>query len=109
MEEKHKDILKRCYVPLMKDLEPKKLFAHLIQERVMTSDDKERISKIDKRKRQSEEFMNILLRRGPRAYQEFVKALEDKQPFLACILLREGTYIIPSPKVSKAEDNFNHP
>ena len=108
MEEKQRDLLSKCHVPLVKDLVPKKLFPHLIQEEVMTSDDKERINKIDKRKRQSEEFLSILPKRGPRAYQEFVKALEEKQPSLACILLREGRYIIPSPKMSLVYANFNH-
>jgi len=87
-------------VSLVKDLEPEKLFPYLIQEGIMTSGDKERINKIDKRKRQSEEFLSILPARGPRAYQEFVKALEEKQPCLACILLREGRYITPSPNMS---------
>ena len=85
---------------LVKDLEPKKLFPHLIQEGIMTSGDKERVNKIDKLKRQSEEFLSMLPARGPRAYQEFVKALEEKQPCLACILLREGWYITPSPNMS---------
>ncbi|XP_020629991.1 caspase-2-like [Orbicella faveolata] len=87
--EKHRNILRRCHASLVKDLEPKKLFPHLIQEGIMTSDDTKRINKIDKRKRQSQEFLSILPARGPRAYQEFVKALEEKQPSLACILLRE--------------------
>jgi len=89
MEEKHRNILRRCHVSLVEDLEPEKLFHYLMQEGIMTSGDKERINKIDKRKRQSEEFLSILPARGPRAYQEFVKALEEKQPCLACILLRE--------------------
>jgi len=98
MEEKHIDILRRRHVVLVRDLEPKKLFANLIQERVMTPDDQQEINKISTRISQSEEFLSILPRRGPTAYPEFVKALEEKQPFLACILLREGrleNYTIP--------------
>ena len=108
MEEKHRDLLRRCHVRLVEDLVPKKLFPHLIQEGIMTSDDKERINQIDKRKRQSKEFLSILQTRGPHAYQEFMMALEEKQPFLACILLREGRYIIPSPKMSMVYADFNH-
>lgn len=98
MEEKHIDILRRRHVVLVRNLEPRKLFAHLIQERVMTPDDQEGINKIPTRGSQSEEFLSILPTRGPTAYPEFVKALEEKQPFLACILLREGRlvyYTIP--------------
>lgn len=90
MEEKHMEILTRRRVALVKDLVPEKIFAHLIQVGVMTSDDQERINKIDKRRSHSKEFLSTLRARGPRAYEEFVKALEEKQPFLACILLREG-------------------
>lgn len=77
---------------LVRDLEPKNLFAHLIQEGVMTPDDQEEINKIPTRRSQSEDFLRKLPTKGPRAYQEFVKALEKKQSFLACILLREGRY-----------------
>ena len=33
----------------------------------------------------------ILTTKGPRAYEEFVKALEKDHCFLACQLLKEGT------------------
>lgn len=98
MEEKHIDILTRRHVVLVRNLEPWKLFAHLIQERVMTPDDQEGMNDIPTRGRRSEKFLSILPARGPTAYPEFVKALEEKQPFLACILLREGRlvyYTIP--------------
>ena len=95
MEDKHRDILRSCHVALVTDLEPEMLFAHLIQERVMTLDHQEKINKIATRKLQSEEFLSILLRSGPKAYQEFVNALEENQSFLACKLLREGKYFIP--------------
>ena len=95
MEDKHRDILKSCHVALVTDLEPEMLFAHLIQEGIMISDDQEEITKIARRTRRNEEFLSILSRRGPTAYQEFVKALEENQSFLACKLLREGKYFIP--------------
>jgi len=90
MEDKHINILRRHHVVLVTDLEPKRLIAHLIQERVMTPDDQEGINKIATQRSQSEEFLRILRTRGPTAYQEFVKALEKNQSFLACILLRDG-------------------
>lgn len=107
MEEKHREILRKCHVALVKDLEPKKIFAHLIQEGVMTPDDQEGINKLNTQTSQTEEFLRILPKRGPGAYQEFVRALEEKQAFLACVLLREGNYIIPSPKMSMVYANFN--
>ncbi len=91
MEQKHKDILLNCHVALVEDLEPNKVFPHLIQERVLTEDDQQRNQTIATRKDRSEEFLKILKTCGPCAYEEFVKALEQKQTFLACLLLREGT------------------
>ena len=76
---KNRDILKSCHVALVTDLEPEMLFAHLIHEGIMISDDQEEITKIARRTRRNEEFLSILSRRGPTAYQEFVKALEENQ------------------------------
>jgi len=94
MEDKHIDILRRRHVALVRDLEPKRLFAHLIQERVMTPNDQEGINNITTRRSRSEEFLRILPTRGPTAFQQFVKALEEHKPFLACTLLRDGRYIL---------------
>ena len=96
MEDKHRDILTKCHVALVRDLEPQKLFAHLIQERILTSDEQEEINKITTRRSQREEFLRKLQTGGPAAYGEFVNALEKNQSFLACKLLREGKNIIPS-------------
>lgn len=73
----------------------------------MTPGDQEGINKIYRRTNRTEEFLRILPTRGPGAYQEFVRALEEKQAFLACVLLREGKYIIPSPKMFMVYVNFN--
>jgi len=94
MEDKHRKTLTGCQVVLENDLEPNNLFAYLIQEGVMTPDDQEEINKRPTRRSQSEEFLRKLPTRGPRAYQEFVKALEKNQSFLACILLREELKIV---------------
>ena len=92
---------------LAKDLVPKKLLPHLIQEGILSLDDKERINQIDKRKHQSEELLKILTSRGPHAYQELVNALKENQPSLACILLREGRFInIPLLQNSMVYTNF---
>ncbi len=100
MEKKHRDILTECHVELMQDLEPEKVFPLLIQERVLTEDDQERISKLATRKDRSEELLRKLKGCGPCAFGVFVKALEKTQSHLAC-LLREGRYCNASPKMSR--------
>ncbi len=101
MEEKHKNTLIKCHVKLVEELEPKKVFPLLIQERVLSQDDQERISKIASRKERSEEFLRILQGCGPCAFDVFVKALENTTQTHLARLLRKGRYYYASPKMSK--------
>ena len=90
MDRKHRDILIKCRVALVKDLVPNDLFPHLVQERVLTSNDQERLEVITTRQERADRLLTTLPTKGPNAYKEFLNALEIHQPFLACVLLREG-------------------
>lgn len=93
MEKRHKKILIKCHETLVEDLDPIDVFPHLIQKEVLNLHHQERIKNIDPTRRgKNEELLTILPTRGPKAYAVFVKALEKTQPFLACLLLREGRY-----------------
>ncbi len=87
-----------CHQALVKDLQPNEVFPHLIQKRVLTLDDQEGNRKLATRREKIEEFLTILPTRGPCAYEEFVKALENSQAFLACLLLKEGTGLFSSSR-----------
>ncbi|ELU13308.1 hypothetical protein CAPTEDRAFT_204236, partial [Capitella teleta] len=68
MEEVHKELITDNLVPLTRDLDPGQIYTELIAGRVLTFEDKEKISKIDTRKAQSMELISVLLRKGPNAF-----------------------------------------
>lgn len=75
MDKKHRKILKENHVALLDDLEPQQLLSHLTD--VLSDADIESINAIkDNRRRQSELLLDILPRRGQKAFDSFVNALE---------------------------------
>ncbi|ELT98336.1 hypothetical protein CAPTEDRAFT_205618 [Capitella teleta] len=79
MEEIQKELITDNLVPLTRDLDPSQIYTELIAGRVLTFEDKEKISKIDTRKAQSMELISVLLRKGPNAFGVFMDALQCTQ------------------------------
>lgn len=96
---KYKNILLKFYVLLLEKLDPSEVSLQLLTAGVLTSDDKEKIEEKHSQKEKNEELLMILTTKGPRAYEEFVKALEKDHCFLACQLLKEGTCCADQPEV----------
>ena len=90
MKEYHKLILQRLNEELVKDLDPEKLLRYLFHKEVIDVDDMDEIRSWRVRKDVSEALIHKLLRKGPEAFPELVEGLQKKQPFLACLLLKEG-------------------
>lgn len=88
---KYKNTLLKFRELLLENLDPNKVSRQLLTAGVLTSDDKEKIEENPSQREKSEELLMMLATKGPRAYEEFVKALEKDQYFLACQLLKEGT------------------
>lgn len=84
MDDKHRDILRRNRSALSKDLEPKKIVHHLAD--VLDVQDEENIRAIKTRKEASYELLDMLPRRGPKAFGVFKEALRKKQRHLAILL-----------------------
>lgn len=70
----------------MDNLEPSKLLNSLD---VLDDDDRDKLKSVQIRKEQAEELLDILSRRGPEAFQNFVAALYKSQEFLAKRLIQE--------------------
>lgn len=89
MEDKQEKVLSENWRVLRKCLEPTKLLPHL--ETVLDYEDKEKIKNQTNRADQSDLLLDILPRRGPRAFDCFVKALqaEKTQDYLAHILKKQ--------------------
>lgn len=88
MDNIHREILQRKWVELGKDLEPVRLLKHMTE--VLNSEDREKITaQPQTRTKCADIFLDMLPRRGGKAFHCFLKALEENQPHLAEMLRRE--------------------
>ena len=90
MRECHKHILQRHSVELVNDLEPEPQLLYLYHKEVIDEDDMDEIRSWKVRKNKSEALIFKLMKKGPQAFSTLVDGLQNKQPFLACSLLKEG-------------------
>ena len=77
---------------LLENLDPHEVSIQLLSAGVLTSDDKQKIEENPSQREKSGELLIMLAKKGPRAYEEFVKVLEKDQCSLAYQLLKEGMY-----------------
>ena len=96
MEKKHRDILRRKRVQLVDDLEPKQLLNYLLQEEALTDNDAETIKVEPTRSSQAEKLLDILPRRGPKAFGVFCDALESSVGQRHLVLLLKGNISVDS-------------
>lgn len=90
MDDKHRNSLKENRVALMRDLEPLQLLSHLTD--VLNDTDMEEIKARASRVKQSEWLLDILARRGEKAFDIFVNALQSVkgQTHLASLLTKQS-------------------
>lgn len=85
----HRDILRNNRAFLIKNMEPMKLLKHLST--TLDETDDEQIKAQSTRGERSEKLLDILLRKGQNAFDEFVKALREVQSqYLAVTLIEAG-------------------
>ena len=88
MDDTHRDILRKSLRPiLLKDVEPRKLLPYMGN--VFDQTDEEKIKAQTTRTDEVDKMLEILTRRGPNAFDEFVGALLSTQPHLASALIQE--------------------
>ena len=88
MDDKHREILRRNWSTLRRDLEPLRLLRHL--ENILDVTDVEKIRRRHTREDASDKLLEILPRRGPKAFEDFVKALQEVHPHLASPLIQQS-------------------
>jgi len=86
MDDKHREILRRQRPNLRRDLEVMKLLPKLFS--VLDSDDEEEVKAEATRRKMVDKLLSILPKKGPKAFDVFVKGLQENQPCLAAPLLR---------------------
>ncbi|XP_015272754.1 PREDICTED: caspase-2 [Gekko japonicus] len=105
MQKCHQEALKRNRVSLAKQLVLKELLEHLIEKDVITTEMVEIIQAKDGSFSQNVEFLNLLPKRGPKAFLFFCEALrETKQQHLEEMLLST----IPSQSNGTARLNHGY-
>ena len=86
------NILRRHWSTLRRDLEPMKLLPYLVN--VLDVTDEQEVKVKATREDKIDKLLEILPRRGPRAFVYFVIALQEVQPFLAAPLVQESGMIM---------------
>ncbi|KAM7451246.1 hypothetical protein ABFA07_001289 [Porites harrisoni] len=99
MSEEHRKILQRHRVDLIKDLEPLKVLNDLSE--CLDEDDREAVKAKSTRGDRAEKLVDMIPRRGPKAFQCFVAALYKRQHHLAMPLIEESG--IDSSSFGKAD------
>lgn len=84
MDDKHRNILRHNRSAVSRDLEPTKILPQLAD--VLDVQDEAKIRAKETRKEASYALLDMLPRRGQRAFALFMEALRKKQPHLAVYL-----------------------
>ncbi|XP_067057441.1 uncharacterized protein [Acropora muricata] len=99
MEEEHRTILRKNRQLLIKDLEPWKIVNDLAE--IFDEDDRDEVKAENTRKEQAEALLDMLPRKGPTAFKQFLRALNKRQPHLATPMVEESRI-----DVSKCEEGM---
>ncbi|XP_074615788.1 uncharacterized protein LOC141875405 [Acropora palmata] len=88
MEEEHRTILRKNRQHLIRDLEPLKILNDLAQ--IFDEDDRDEVKAESTRKEQVEVLLDMLPRKGPKVFEDFLRALNKRQPHLAYPMIDES-------------------
>ncbi|XP_070581062.1 caspase recruitment domain-containing protein 11-like isoform X2 [Ptychodera flava] len=84
--------LEDCRLEIVKYLDPERIFDDLRAKKVLDAEDCEEIAcrqKYPTRQSRAGKFLDILLRKGPSAYEEFCKILERRHPYLYKVITKK--------------------
>lgn len=88
MDEEHRTILRKNRPHLIRDLEPLRLLNDLAE--IFDEDDRDEVKAENTRKEQVEAFLDKLPRKGPKVFEDFLRALNKRQPHLASPMIDES-------------------
>ena len=93
MDEIHRQVLRRLHLSMVKDLETGRVLDHMYQSDSFSDDDCAQVNISGTRRERCQRFLDILPRRGDKAYHVFLRALEKENlSHLAEKLRRCETY-----------------
>lgn len=100
MDEEHRTILKKNRQHLIRDLEPLKLLNDLAE--LFDEDDRDEVKAENTRKDQVEALLDMLPRKGPTAFEEFLRALNKRQSHLATPMIEQSGIDVSKCEEGKA-------
>ena len=86
MQEEDRKALRSNREALLKDLEPKRVASLLYSREIFSEDDKDSVNAKSTPSEQREEVLNILPRKGPKAFSVFCNVLSEVSPHLEALL-----------------------
>ncbi|XP_078658071.1 uncharacterized protein LOC144903604 [Branchiostoma floridae x Branchiostoma belcheri] len=101
MSDRHRDVIRKKYVPLSRDLKPQYVLPYLYQEKVLTEEMMEDLDAIPDQRRgyKARKLLDVIMTRGDRAFGVFKQALVDAGYGHLAELLEEP----PLPKPTEGE------
>ena len=87
MDKRHRNILKHHRPYLLENMQPIKLLPYLTS--ILDESDRQEVRQEPTTEQQIDKLLDILSRKGPDAFGEFINALERKQMFIALYLKQE--------------------
>ncbi|XP_035700115.1 uncharacterized protein LOC118432591 [Branchiostoma floridae] len=105
MSDHHRDVIRKKYVPLSRDLEARYVTPYLYQEGVLTEEMMEDLAAIpdERRSYKARKLLDIIMTRGDRAFGVFKRALEEAE-YQHLVALLEKTKL---SKTSIERENAN--
>ena len=105
MEQLHKDVLLQKRVYLVENLDTLSLLNHLLQDKILSKIHYDQIKSHKTPGERSEELLDILEKRGPKAYKSLLKALKETNAWWIANAIEEKErypfqYILPVSSAS---------
>ncbi|CAH1232789.1 APAF1 [Branchiostoma lanceolatum] len=91
MNTKHREVLRKNRVAIVESLRVEDIRSHMIQDGILTISHFQSITAKPTRKERAEEFLDVLVTRGPNAFKAFTRALRYDYSFLYASLMGKGT------------------
>ena len=105
MEERLRQILRRHLSNIRMDLEPENILPNLVE--ILTEKDEEKIKAQSTRQERCDKLLDILLRKGRKAFTVFVEALKGEAPHLASDLIEAGNNKEPNQSSALNDRSIN--
>ena len=90
MDDEHRNTLRRCKKELLKDMEPVKVLRQMVDPLLFTAEEEDEVKAGKTRHDRCEIFLDLLPRKGARAYETFKRTIEIVYPHLTSTILKAG-------------------